>query len=245
VSSYSWTHKYRPRRNLRSANYGNRNNNYWVKNLRQTIHACFSSDNFLTDNGFLGGERLTVTGSMRSEEQSEIRWSLEISKKIRSRIKAVTQSHWQHFTRNALTSRPLPINCHIEYLIVLTQRRQSGLKSGGKKFLIFPGKFEIKQSIFLANISEWSFFVFFKKCHLQLHYEQIFIFIFTNNHFRTYFLYNINCNNISRPVHDPLLASLAIPLHDPQPNILEVATPQPQDWRLCTNYYLEYLIVAY
>jgi len=33
--------------------------------------------------------------------------------------------------------------------------------------------------------------------------EQIILFLFKSNHFRTYFLYTIRYNIISRPVHDP------------------------------------------
>src|SRR6218665_1136070 len=47
------------------------------------------------------------------------------------------------------------------------------------------------------------YFCFSLNYHLQLHSGQLSLYIFTNHHFRTYFVYNISCNNISRPVHDP------------------------------------------
>src|SRR6218665_2394034 len=60
---------------------------------------------------------------------------------------------------------------------------------------------------------------------------QIILFLFKNNHFRTYFLYMIRYNNISRPVHhpnDPPATPPATP-HDPSAQNMEVATLNPQD----------------
>jgi len=47
----------------------------------------------------------------------------------------------------------------------------------------------------------------------------IILFLFKIHHFRTYFLYMISYNNMSRPVHDPLL------LPRPLAQNLGVATP--------------------
>src|SRR6218665_2725508 len=51
---------------------------------------------------------------------------------------------------------------------------------------------------------------------------QIILFLYKSHHFRTYILYLISYNNMSRPVHDPL--------RPPRPlaQILEVATPTPR-----------------
>src|SRR6218665_2904252 len=52
------------------------------------------------------------------------------------------------------------------------------------KKLTFPGKFPGKNWPFTATSG------------------QIILFVFKSHHFRTYFLYTIRYNNISRPVHD-------------------------------------------
>src|SRR6218665_3930878 len=57
---------------------------------------------------------------------------------------------------------------------------------------------------------------------------QIIVFLFKIHHFRTYFLYMIRYNNISRPVHDPPAT--------PTPKIWGSRHPKPQDWRLCRQY---------
>src|SRR6218665_441977 len=50
---------------------------------------------------------------------------------------------------------------------------------------------------------------------------QIILFLYKIHHFRTYFLYMISYNNMSRPVHDPLRPPRPLAV------ILEVATPIP------------------
>src|SRR6218665_3299535 len=110
---------------------------------------------------------------------------------------------------------------------VCMQRRQSGLKSGGrrsgKKKSIFPGKFP-KSSLFSVKFTKkFRFFeANFRKISIfqtteeqnsnfqakigHLHCTatswQIILFLFKSHHFRTYSLYTIRYNNISRPVHD-------------------------------------------
>src|SRR6218665_694916 len=105
------------------------------------------------------------------------------------------------------------------------QRRQSGLKSGGrgsgsKKFDFYrqiSEQFQFFQAILQKNIQfckqiceHFDFFQAIKKIrfskqkifHLQATSGQIILFLFKSNHFRTYFLHMIRYNNISRPVHD-------------------------------------------
>src|SRR6218665_1117962 len=96
-----------------------------------------------------------------------------------------------------------------------------GRGSGSKKFRFLQANFR-KISIFQAilqknieffmQISEnFDFFKQLKKSIFQAKNcpftatctsVQIILFLFKNNHFRTYFLYMIRYNNISRPVHD-------------------------------------------
>src|SRR6218665_192147 len=107
------------------------------------------------------------------------------------------------------------------------QRRQSGLKSGevmdpGLKKSIFPGKFSkisisfrpFHTKILIFSCKNWSF---------TATSGQIILFLFKSHHFRTYFLYMISYNNMSRPVHDPLRP------HDPLPKIWWSRPPTPQD----------------
>src|SRR6218665_3845773 len=70
-----------------------------------------------------------------------------------------------------------------------------------------------------------------KICHLQLNSKQIILFRLKSHYFRTYFLYMIRYNNVSRPVidpHDP-------PLRSPRPPAENWGSyqPNPQDRRLC------------
>src|SRR6218665_3814020 len=107
------------------------------------------------------------------------------------------------------------------------QRRQSGLKSGGRgsgsKNFDFcrqiSEKFQFFQAILQKNIEfsrqiseNFDFFRQLKKLIFQAKKfpfigkctsGQIILFLFKSNHFRRYFLYMIRYNNISRPVHDP------------------------------------------
>ena len=61
-------------------------------------------------------------------------------------------------------------------------------------------------------------------------FGQIIIFLFKSHHFRTYFLYMIRYNNISRPVHDPP----ATPRHS-CPKSVGSRPPNPQDWHPCLS----------
>src|SRR6218665_3332803 len=77
-------------------------------------------------------------------------------------------------------------------------------------------KFQFFQAILQKNIEFcWQIFENFdffqaikkfdfqaKSCPLTATSGQIILFLFKSNHFRTYFLYMIRYNNISRPVHD-------------------------------------------
>src|SRR6218665_3364405 len=72
---------------------------------------------------------------------------------------------------------------------------------GKRKFDFYtqiPEKFRFLQAISLKKSEfpgkNWSF---------TTTSWQIILFLFKNNHFRTYFLYMIRYNNISRSVHDP------------------------------------------
>src|SRR6218665_2143190 len=98
-------------------------------------------------------------------------------------------------------------------------------------------KFQFFQAILQKNIEfcrqisdNFDFFRQLKKFDfpskkLSIYSVQIILFLFKSNHFRTYFLYMIRYNNISRPVHDsndPLRPSLRPPCpksggRDPQP----------------------------
>src|SRR6218665_3925920 len=117
------------------------------------------------------------------------------------------------------------------------QRHQSGLKSGGswirvkkcqflqanfRKFSVFFQAILQKNIEFCRQISEnFDFFRQLKRfdfqaknCQFTATSGQIILFLFKSNHFRTYFLYMIRYNNISRPVHDsndPLRPSLRPP----------------------------------
>src|SRR6218665_1922016 len=61
-----------------------------------------------------------------------------------------------------------------------------------------------------------------KNCPFIATSGQIILFLFKSNHFRTYFLYMIRYNNISRPVHD----SNAPPAPPPRPP----CDPLPKIW---------------
>jgi len=111
-----------------------------------------------------------------------------------------------------------------------------------EKFWFFPGKLLKNFDFFQAKFSKWPLLVMYSKmsvypdkiCHLKLNSGQIILFRKKSHHFRTYFLYMIRCNNVSRPVHDPQdpLRPPATPR--PPAENLGVATPlTPQDWRLC------------
>jgi len=96
---------------------------------------------------------------------------------------------------------------------------------------------------FQAKISEWPFFlaIYFKMsvypdriCHLglglQLNSSQIILYRLKSHHFRTYFLYMITYNNVSRP-----------PATTPRPPSQKswgVVTPILQDWRLCHGAFI-------
>src|SRR6218665_2965602 len=67
---------------------------------------------------------------------------------------------------------------------------------------------QLKKSIFQA-----------KSCPFTANSGQIILFIFKSNHFRTYFLYMIRYNNISRPFHDSIDPPATLP-----------ATPLPKIW---------------
>src|SRR6218665_3338633 len=96
-----------------------------------------------------------------------------------------------------------------------------GVVDPGKKISIstgnFPKKFQYFQAILQKNIEfcrkiseNFDFFQAIKKirfskqknCPFTATSVQIILFLFKSNHFRTYFLYMIRYNNISRPVHD-------------------------------------------
>src|SRR6218665_4040525 len=116
-----------------------------------------------------------------------------------------------------------------------------GVVDPGKKISIstgkFPKKFQYFQAILQKNIEfcrqiseNFDFFQAIKKirfskqknCPFTATSGQIILFLFKNNHFRTYFLYMIRYNNISRPVHasnDPLRPSLRPSLRPLLPKI--------------------------
>jgi len=66
-----------------------------------------------------------------------------------------------------------------------------------------------------------------KSCSFTATSEQIIPFLFKCHYFRTYFLYMIIYNNISRPVHDPPRPNLRHP-HDPPAQNLWGCDPHPQ-----------------
>src|SRR6218665_3046288 len=129
------------------------------------------------------------------------------------------------------------------------QRRQSGLKSGGrgsgsKKFDFYrqiSEKFQFFQVIlqknieFCSQISEnFDFLQAIKKFDYPSKKLSIYSYLCANysislqsNHFRTYFLYMIRYNNISRPVHDSNDPPATFPA-TPCPKS-GVATLSPQD----------------
>src|SRR6218665_463397 len=120
-----------------------------------------------------------------------------------------------------------------------------GVVDPGKKISIsagkFPKKFQYFQAILQKNIEfcrkiseNFDFFQAIKRnrfskqkiVHLQLPLGKLFYFFFKSNHFRTYFLYMIRYNNISRPVHDSNDPPVTLPAtpypksgsRDPQPS---------------------------
>ena len=66
---------------------------------------------------------------------------------------------------------------------------------------IFQGNFP-KNSTFFRQFKQFDFPG--KNCSFTANSGQIILFLFKSHNFRTYFLYMIRYNNISRPVHDPL-----------------------------------------
>src|SRR6218665_34538 len=129
------------------------------------------------------------------------------------------------------------------------QRRQSGLKSGGrgsgsKNFDFYrqiSEKFRFFQAILQKNIEfsrqiseNFDFVRQFKKIDFPSKNwpftatsGQIILLLLKSHHFRIYFLYIIGLryNNISRPVHDPSdpAATLPATTHNPLPKIWRVA----------------------
>src|SRR6218665_3029238 len=117
-----------------------------------------------------------------------------------------------------------------------------GFVGPGEKYSILPVKFSKnfdfpaknfrqineKFRFFHVKISEIPILVIYSKmsfcpdkiCHLQLNSKQIILFRLKSHHFRTYFLYMIRCNNVSRPVLDPApcMTRPATP-YNPQPKI--------------------------
>jgi len=135
----------------------------------------------------------------------------------------------RHFSRPLLRTI-LPPNitlCHS----IFSDRRQFLLRAAtliwfeiwevvdpGQKLSSFPGKFLKK--LFLGNLTQKTFFPgifkkirFFQAISQKINFpgknwpftatpRLIILFLFNSHHFRTYFLYMIRGNNISRPVHD-------------------------------------------
>ena len=93
-----------------------------------------------------------------------------------------------------------------------------------EKISIFPGKFP-KNFDFSGNFTKISNLQA-KIDHLQLLLGKLFYFS-SSHYFRTYFLYMIRYNNISRSVHD-LHDPSCDPPTTPQPKIWGVATPNPR-----------------
>src|SRR6218665_1037220 len=69
-----------------------------------------------------------------------------------------------------------------------------------KRISSLAGKF-LKILIFFRQLKKFDFQA--KYCPFRDTSGQIILFLFKSNDFRTYFLYIIRCNNISRPVHEP------------------------------------------
>jgi len=69
-------------------------------------------------------------------------------------------------------------------------------------------------------------------CHLQQNSWQIILFRLKCHHFRTYFLYAIRYNFVSRPFHDPPRPPWD-PHDPPSPKSGGCDTSNPKDWRLC------------
>src|SRR6218665_2490913 len=94
----------------------------------------------------------------------------------------------------------------VSHTSLFSQWSQSGLKPGGSWI-------RVKKINFFRQILEN--LDFFRQFHKNLDFPgknwsftatsgQIILFLFKSHHFRTYFLYMISYNNISRPVHDPV-----------------------------------------
>src|SRR6218665_1267590 len=82
------------------------------------------------------------------------------------------------------------------------KRRQSGLKFGGRG----SGSKKLKISLFSGNFTNFDFLG--KNWPFTATSGQIILFFFKSHHFRTYFLYMIRYNNISRPAHDPPIGNI-------------------------------------
>ena len=67
-----------------------------------------------------------------------------------------------------------------------------------------------------------------KKCPFTATSGQIILFLFKSNHFRTYFLYMIRYNNMSRPVHDPNDPPAIIPAIPTRPPCSKYGVRDPQ-----------------
>ena len=84
------------------------------------------------------------------------------------------------------------------------------LQANFRKISIFSGNFTKEYRVLQANFRKfWSFSGNYKNsifqaknCPFSATSGQIILFLFKSSHFRTYFLYMIRYNNISRPVHD-------------------------------------------
>src|SRR6218665_2015212 len=116
---------------------------------------------------------------------------------------------WIRVKKNSISTGKFPKNFNFFRQFY---KRISSFAGKFPKILIFSGNKKIR-------------FSKQKIVHLQLPLGKIILFLFKSNHFRTYFLYMIRYNNISRPVHDsndPPATLLATPLpkiggRDPQP----------------------------
>ena|SRR6218665_604727 len=126
----------------------------------------------------------------------------------------------------------------------LWQWRQSGLKSGGswirvKKIRVFQANFDLfTQFHKIISIFPGKFpknFNFFRQFPKKFDFPgknwpftttsgKIILFLFKSQHFRTYLLYMIRYNNISRSVHDP---TRPLQPHDHPAQNPGVATLQP------------------
>src|SRR6218665_1315670 len=118
-----------------------------------------------------------------------------------------------------------------------------GVVDPGRKNSISTGKFPKNSNFFrqfykrissFANFRNFDFFRQLKKfdfkaknCPFTATSGQIILFLFKSNHFRTYFLYMIRYNNISRPSTTPT-TPLRLSLR-PSAQNLGVATLSPQD----------------